>query len=129
MAAGALGVLAAILLSLVALLIRVKPVTIWLARLVAIVTIVSAGLGVWQHFDENYNTAPLDAGYSGRWHDMSTAARMWAVSSGSVGHVPVLAAGAMVPIGATLAVATMGLSALAQDSNGSGRKEMNRVAQ
>lgn len=37
----------------VALVIRQTPATVWLARAVAIVAIVSAALGVWQHVDAN----------------------------------------------------------------------------
>lgn len=99
----------AIILSSLALLVRVKAATVWLARFVAVAAIIVAALGIWQHFDENYATAPLDARYSGRWESLSTTSRLWEVASGSVGHVPVLAAAALVPVGATLALITVGL--------------------
>ena len=103
------AVLAAICLSLVALLLRSAPGVIRLARGVAVATIVAAVFGVWRHFDENYATAPLDGRYSERWETMSGLAQWWEVINGSVGHVPVLAAGALVPIGITLALLTVGL--------------------
>ena len=53
------GTLAGITLAAAAFLIRVTRLTIWLAKAMAIITIVVAGLGGWQHFNENYKTAPL----------------------------------------------------------------------
>ena len=100
--------------ALMALLVRATPATVWLARVLAVLVIVAAILGVWRHFDENYNTAPLDARYSDRWETMSLGERWWDVTRGSVGHVPVLAAGALVPIGLTLAATTIGLGASSQ---------------
>ena len=104
------GTLAGITLAAAAFLIRVTRLTIWLAKAMAIITIVVAGLGGWQHFNENYKTAPLDARYSGRWGEMSVPARWWTVISGSAGHVPILAVGALVPVGMALGVATIGLA-------------------
>ena len=47
---------------------------------------------------------------------MSTGARLWEVSNGSVGHVPIPASGVLVPIGVALGMATIGQGA---QSNGS----------
>ena len=91
------------------LLVRTTRATVWFARVLAVLVIVAAVLGVWRHFDENYSTAPLDARYSERWDTMSTGARLWEITKGTVGHVPVPAAGALVPIGVALAMATIGL--------------------
>ena len=66
-------------------------------------------MGVWRHFDENYNTAPLDSSYTERWETMSTAARLWEVTNGSVGHMPMPASGVLVPIGLALGMATISL--------------------
>ena len=73
-------------------------------------------MGVWRHFDENYNTAPLDSSYTERWETMSTAARLWEVTNGSVGHMPMPASGVLVPIGLALGMATISLGG---PSNGS----------
>ena len=54
-------------------------------------------------------TAPLDANYTGRWEDMSIVERVWEVTKGSVGHVPIYAAAALVPIAVALAMATIGV--------------------
>ena len=108
-------------IALVALLVRTTRVTLWFVRIVAALTIVSATVGLWQHFDENYKTAPLDSRYSDRWGTTSTGGRLWLVASGSVGHVPITAAGAMVPIG--MAMATVGLGRSPQISAQEGRRK------
>ncbi len=53
------GMLAGITLTTAAVLIRVTRLTIRLASLLVDITMVGAGFGGWQHFDENYKTAPL----------------------------------------------------------------------
>ena len=80
-----------------------------LVQIIAVLTIVSALLGSWQHYDENYNTAPLDARYTDRWDTMSFGERLWAVANGDVGHVPVPAAAVLVPLGIALWMTTFGL--------------------
>ena len=100
--------LGGIVLASVVLLLRVTRITVCFTRVVAVLTIVSALLGLWQHFDENYKTAPLDGDFTQRWGTMSTVERWWAVAGGSVGHVPVLAAGALVPTGLALWMVTTG---------------------
>ena len=101
--------LVGIIIALVALLVHTTQATVWLTRVLAVVVIVVAVLGVWRHFDENYTTAPLDARYSESWETMSVVSRWWEVTKGSVGHVPVPAAAALVPIGIALAAATIGI--------------------
>ena len=113
--------LAAIGLVLVALLVRPTRTVVWTARMLAVLTIVAAVLGVWRHFDENYNTASLDARYTDRWETMTTGARLWSVTNGSVGHVPIPASGVLVPIGAALGMATIGLGAQSNGSPGNRR--------
>ena len=96
-------------IALAVLLVRTTRATVWFARVLAVLVILATVLGVWRHFDENHHTALLDARYSERWDTMSTGARLWEITKGSVGHVPVPAAGALVPIGVALAMATIGL--------------------
>ena len=103
--------LSVVTLATVALVIRVRKATVMLARVVAAVAMVMAIVGTWQHFQENYNTAPLDYRYVEDWDGMSAPERMWAVAGGYAGHVPVTAAGILLPIGLTLALTTVGLSA------------------
>ena len=101
--------LGVIFVGLVALALFPSAATRKLAHLIAAATIIASCLGLWQHFDENYRTAPLDANYTGRWEDMSIVERVWEVTKGSVGHVPIYAAAALVPIAVALAMATIGV--------------------
>ena len=64
----------------------------------------------WRHFAENYKTAPLDQRYSYTWDSMSMPERLWEVANGSVGHVPVIIALSVVPVGLALALATIGIN-------------------
>ena len=52
--------LGVITVAAVALAVRPSAATVWLARAVAVLAIVSAALGVWQHIDANYNVADHD---------------------------------------------------------------------
>lgn len=113
------AMLAGVALALTAFTVRPTRAVIWLVRAIAVLTIVAALLGVWRHFDENYMTASLDARYTDRWETMSTGARVWSVTNGSVGHVPVPASGVLVPMGVALGMATIGLGG---HSNGSTRR-------
>ncbi len=96
-------------LALVALVLRTSRATIRIARIVAVLVLVTALLGIWRHFDHNYGTAVMDQDYADRWGEMPVVERVWTVANGSVGHVPVPAAGAMVPVGVTLWMTTLGL--------------------
>ncbi len=102
--------LAVIAIALVAIAARATRMTVRFAQLVAVLTVVSALLGIWQHYDENYNTAPLDARYTDRWDTMSLGERSWAVANGDVGHVPVPSAAVLVPLGIALWMTTTGLA-------------------
>lgn len=96
-------------LALVALVVRMSRTTIRIARIVAVLVVVTALLGIWRHFDHNYGTAVMDQDYADRWAEMPVVERVWTVANGSVGHVPVPAAGALVPVGMTLWMTTVGL--------------------
>ena len=96
-------------LALGVLVLRTSQATIRIARIVAVIVLVCALIGIWRHFDHNYYTAVLDQDYSDRWEEMSVVDRVWTVANGTVGHVPVPAAGALVPVGVTLWMTTLGL--------------------
>ena len=64
---------------------------------------------LWQHYGENYNTAPLDARYTDRWDAMPLIERSWAVANGDVGHVPVPSAAVLIPIALALWMTTLGI--------------------
>ena len=109
-------------LALAALVLRTSRATIRIARVVAVIVLVSALLGTWRHFDHNYSTAVLDQDYSDRWVEMSVVERVWTVANGSVGHTPVPAAGALIPIGVTLWMTTLGLGKQSQRMGETGRR-------
>ncbi len=96
-------------IGLAALLVRVSNITVWLARMLAVLAIAMAVVGIWQHLAANYDTAPLDGRYTDRWESMSLAERWWEVGRGEVGPAPMLAAGVLLQIGLALGGATIGL--------------------
>jgi hypothetical protein len=103
------AVLALILVSFLALVLVPSSATRNLAHLVAAATIIASCLGLWQHFDENYEAAPRDSNYAQRWDDMSLVDRVWEVANGSVGDVPIYAAAALIPIALALSMSTIGI--------------------
>ena len=103
----------------IALVARQTRATIWLARGVAVLAIVVAAVGVWQHTDANYNadTAPSNrAADSGDEEPAADDPSLMDAMTGAVGDAPVPAAMAIVPVGLALALATIGLG-------GAGRSE------
>jgi len=103
------AVLALIFLSFMALVLVPSSATRNLAHLVAGATIIASCLGLWQHFEENYESASRDASYAQRWDDMSLVDRIWEVASGSMGDVPIYAAAALIPIALALSMSTIGI--------------------
>ena len=111
-------------IALGALLVRTTRATVWFARVLAVLVILAAVLGFSGGTStRTTSTAPLDARYSERWDTMSTGARLWEITKGPVGHVPVPAAGALVPIGVALAMATIGLGGTMPPGNSADRRK------
>ncbi len=138
-------VLGIITVAWIALVVRQTRATIWLARGVAVLAILVAVLGVWQHTDANYNaetaaghhaadsddsddeettpsgghhgddsddeedTASTNASESEDEEPASAGPSVLDAMTGVVGHAPVPAAMAIVPIGLALAFVTIGL--------------------
>ena len=103
------AVLSLVLFSFVALVLVPSTATRNLAHLVAAAAIIASCLGLWQHFDENYQSASRDPNYAQRWEDMGLVDRIWEVGSGSVGDVPIYAAAALIPIALALSMCTIGI--------------------
>ncbi len=102
--------------ALVALVVRQTTVTVRLARAVAILAVVSASLGVWQHIDANLDADAAADHRSddrettdGDGHDSDDGTSLADVVTGSVGQAPVPAALAIAPVGLALGLATIGL--------------------
>ena len=68
-----------------------SPVTIRVARTIAIAAVLCAVFGVYEHVKSNYDVAPLDYRYTDRWPTMSSWSRWWAAANKSVGPSPPLA--------------------------------------
>ena len=67
-------------LAMTVLVVRAARATVRFVQIIAVLSIVTALLGSWKHYDENYNTAPLDARYTDRWDTMSFGERLWAAA-------------------------------------------------
>ncbi len=77
------------------------------ARVVAILVIVSAAIGVWRHIVANYDAAPLDYRYAQTWGTMSGLSRWWLAAHKGVGPSPPLAPGALAQAGLCVLLATV----------------------
>lgn len=99
-----------------ALVVRPAAGTVWLARTVAVLALVSGAIGVWQHIDANYaagEVAEQDSDGHGHSHGNetdTTGPSLGDVVSGAAGHAPVPSALAIAPVGLALGLATIGLS-------------------
>jgi hypothetical protein len=105
----ALGALA---LGAVLLMAGPRPLTIRAVRILAVVVVVTAAVGVYEHVLANYNAAPLDFRYESKWAAMSAGSRWWAAISESVGPSPTLAPAVLAQAAVCLLLATLGHPAL-----------------
>ena len=113
-------IMAAVIVSL-GLLTRPVRRVVWLVRLVALVTVASAVLVAWQHFDENHNRATGVARYSGLGEDMPTVKWWREATNDAAGGVPLVAAVGLVQLGLVLGASTIGLPAARRDEVDTGR--------
>lgn len=77
------------------------------ARVLALIVMASAGVGVWQHISANYEAGPLDYRYAQTWEGMTDLSRWWLAATESVGPSPPLAAGALAVTGFCVLLATV----------------------
>jgi hypothetical protein len=75
-------------------------------RVVAVLVMALAALGIAMHINANYAAAPLDFRYQDAWATMSEPERWWAAFSKSVGPAPTFAPAALAEIGLLVLVAT-----------------------
>ena len=85
-----------------------------LARILAVVVMLSAILGIWEHVEGNYDAGPLDFQYADTWDGLSEASRWWLALSKTVGPSPPLAPGALAQAGLCVLLATLRHPALRQ---------------
>jgi hypothetical protein len=78
-----------------------------LARVLAVVVIVCAVVGMGEHIVANYDAGELDAEYGDRWSNLSAPQRWWLAISKGVGPSPPLAPGALAEAAALVLLATL----------------------
>ena len=103
----ALGALA---VALALVVVRPRPATVRVARVLIVAVMLTALLGIYEHVLANYRAAPLDFRYTARWSTMAATSRWWAAISQSVGPSPTLAPAALAEAAICLLFATLGLT-------------------
>jgi len=109
----ALGVLT---VALVLAVVLPRPGAVRAVRLLAVLVMLTAVLGIYEHILANYHAGPLDFRYTDRWATMSAASRWWAAISESVGPSPTLAPAVLAQSAGCLLFATLGLTSGTADN-------------
>jgi hypothetical protein len=99
-------------LGVVLLVARPRPVAVRAVRALALVVVLTAAFGIYEHVLANYHAGPLDFRDESRWAAMSAASRWWAAASESVGPSPTLAPAVLAQAAVCLLLATLGHPAL-----------------
>jgi hypothetical protein len=86
-----------------------------LAQILAVVVVLSAALGIWEHVYSNYDAGELDRRYASTWASLSEPTRWWLAVSKSVGPSPPLAPGALAQAGLCVLLAAVRHPALRTD--------------
>lgn len=77
------------------------------ARVLAVIVMLSAVVGIWEHVESNYDAGPLDFNYTDTWEGMPELSRWWLAATKSVGPSPPLAPGALAQAGLCVLLATL----------------------
>lgn len=102
--------LGGLVLALVLLVAWPGPRALRAARVLAVLVMVTAAFGVFEHVLANYDAGPLDFRYANRWATMSAASRWWAAATEAVGPSPTLAPAVLAQSAMCLLFATLGLT-------------------
>ena len=78
-----------------------------LGRVLAVVVMLSALLGVWEHVESNYDAGDLDFEYASSWETLSEPMRWWLAATKTVGPSPPLAPGALAQASLCVLLATL----------------------
>jgi hypothetical protein len=78
-----------------------------LGRVLAVLVMVSAILGIWEHVEANYDAGELDFEYAKSWETLSEPARWWLAATKTVGPSPPLAPGALAQASLCVLLATL----------------------
>ena len=77
------------------------------ARVLAVLVMVSGVFGIWEHIESNHDAGELDQVYSARWEMLPVATQWWLALTKTVGPSPPLAPGALAQAGACVLLATL----------------------
>ena len=111
----------------VLLVARPRPISVRAVRVLAVVVVLTAGFGIYEHVLANYHAAPLDFRYEVKWATMSAGSRWWAAASESVGPSPTLAPAVLAQAAICLLLATLGHPALASGTAASDQRTRSRA--
>lgn len=99
--------LAVTLLAVVLVLGTPSPGRVRLARILAIIVMLSALLGSREHIESNYESGELGQVYGDRWDTLPQSTRWWLAVSKTVGPSPPVAPGALAQAGLCVLLATL----------------------
>jgi hypothetical protein len=99
-------VLGAAAVGIGALWVKPSRLLVRAAHRTSLLTVLAAGLGIFEHVKGNYEAGPLDRVYGERWDAMSSVSRVWHAVDGSVGPSPLLAPGTLALIGMLVYLST-----------------------
>jgi hypothetical protein len=107
---------AVLALAIATMLIAVAHGRVWVrtGQLLAVVVILSAGLGIAEHVYANYDSGELDRRYSSTWGSLSEWRRWELAMTKTVGPSPPFAPGALAEGALAVLIATIGHPALAR---------------
>lgn len=86
-----------------------------LARILTVVVVLSAVIGIWEHVYANYDAGALDRRYAETWESLPEATRWWLALTKSVGPSPPLAPGALAQAALCVLLATQRHPALRRE--------------
>jgi hypothetical protein len=107
------GALVAVGVALVMVAWRPTRASLRLARLLLIVVMLCAVLGIWEHVYANYDAGGLDFEYADTWDSLPETQRWWLAISKTVGPSPPLAPAALAQASLAVLLATLRHPALA----------------
>lgn len=76
------------------------------AQILALIVIVSAVLGIWEHIEANHDAGPLDGRYAQTWDGLAPLSQWWLAARKAVGPSPPLAPGALAQAALCVLLAT-----------------------
>ncbi len=77
---------------------RPQAVRVCAGRVLAVLVLLMAAFGVWEHVEANLHAGWLDAVHGTRWGTLPVAAQWWYALSKTVGPAPPLAPGALAQV-------------------------------